>query len=113
MENVEKEKIITGKLSNVVNVYHSEYTDIIKAYLKKIDKEDFENLTYYEIETIVYNFTKYFISGVETTIFYEDNTCLKLVYLNFYFGENSPHKSATIAYSQDSLFNTNNYKFIT
>lgn len=112
MENLENQKIVKSQVSVPVNVYHQEYNDVIRAYLRTNWGEKFEDLTYYEIESLIYSFVSNFISGIETYINYEDKSLKKVVFLNFIFQNETPVKSATIAYIQEDLNKTNNYQFL-
>lgn len=112
MENIENNKIVKSQVSVPINVHHQEYNDVIRAYLRTNWGEKFEDLTYYEIESLIYSFVSNFISGIETYINYEDKSLKKVVFLNFIFQNETPVKSATIAYIQEDLNKTNNYQFL-
>jgi hypothetical protein len=110
MENVEKPKVLSGQISHTVNVYQEEYTEAIRAYLEIIHEEEFENLSYFETEAIVYSFIQSFISGVETERFYENANPDKIVFLNF-ITTDKKLQSVTIAYCVDKK-NEKKYEFI-
>lgn len=111
MENIENKKEVAGQVSHTVNIYREEYSDVIRAFIKMLYKDQANKLSADEIQAFVNSYIEYFISGVTTDICYEDGSFEEVVFLNFY-SKSATVKASTIAYCVKKDKKTKEFEFI-